>query len=81
MKRKTMPVRPRNPFVVPAKFRKAGAHGKTEKATRREAKIDLRECSLVARHPAFTRTKDEFEPLRSHHRLHTHADRNGAQRW
>jgi hypothetical protein len=37
MKRKIMLVRPRNPLVAPALFRKAGAHGKSEKATRRAA--------------------------------------------
>jgi len=40
MKRKPR-LAPRNPFVVPAKHRKAGAHGKTEKATRRAEKIQL----------------------------------------
>jgi len=40
MKRKPR-LAPRNPFVVPAKHRKAGAHGKTEKATRRADKIQL----------------------------------------
>lgn len=30
---------PRNPLVAAAKFRKAGAHGKTEKARRREQKM------------------------------------------
>lgn len=47
MKRKTMLVRPRNPLVAPALFRKAGAHGKSEKATRRAAKMELWERSLL----------------------------------
>ncbi len=33
---------PRNPFVVIAKFRKAGAHRKTHKALRRQAKVEVR---------------------------------------
>ena len=32
---------PRNPLVVAAKFRKAGAHGKSEKALRRTEKIKV----------------------------------------
>ena len=30
---------PRNPLVAAARFRKAGAHGKSEKALRREEKM------------------------------------------
>lgn len=43
MKRaKQLPNRlPRNPLVATAKFRKAGAHGKSVKALRREEKIKL----------------------------------------
>jgi hypothetical protein len=63
MKRKTMLVRTRNPLVALAKFRKGGAHGRTEKAMRREVKMDLRERSLVTRHPAFNRLQDEFRNL------------------
>lgn len=76
MKRKTMLVWPRNPLVAPALFRKAGAHGKSEKATRRAAKMELSERSLVTRHPAFNRAKDEFESLRSYHstRLQSHGE-------
>jgi len=37
MKRK--PAAPRNPFVVAAKFRKAGAHKKSNKALRRQEKV------------------------------------------
>ena len=76
MKRKTMLVRLRNPLVAPALFRKAGAHGNSEKATRRAAKMELWERSLVTRHPAFNRAKDEFESLRSYHstRLQSHGE-------
>ena len=76
MKRKTLLVRPRNPLDAPALFRKAGAHGKSEKATRRAAKMELWERSLVTRHPAFNRAKDEFESLRSYHstRLQSHGE-------
>lgn len=43
----------RNPFVVPAKQRKAGAHGISVKATRRAAKMELqREYGVtIAQHP------------------------------
>ena len=34
-------VKPRNPLVAPAKFRKAGAHEKTVKAQRRNDKLAL----------------------------------------
>ena len=37
-KRKSMA--PRNPFVAVARFKKAGVHGKTEKALRRAARIE-----------------------------------------
>src|ERR1019366_9452100 len=43
MKRKSMA--PRNPFVAAAKFRKAGAHGKTGKASRRADKMELRDVA------------------------------------
>ena len=52
MKRKTMLVRPRNPLVAPAKFRKAGAHGKSEKALRRATKMEIR--GVVGREDAGT---------------------------
>lgn len=42
MKRK--PTAPRNPLVAVAKFRRAGAHGKSVKALRRAAKTDLQKC-------------------------------------
>ncbi len=60
-KRKPMP-KPRNRLVVAAKFRKAGAHGKSFKATRREDKVSIqRDASLVARQPAFNRYEGGFE--------------------
>lgn len=51
MKRKMLA--PRNPFVAAAKFKKAGAHGKTEKALRRAARMELqREYGVkAAQHP------------------------------
>lgn len=36
---------PRNPLVVEVKFRKAGAHGKSEKALRREEKMNLKKLA------------------------------------
>lgn len=36
---------PRNPLVAAAKFRKAGAHGKSEKALRREAQMKSKNWS------------------------------------
>ena len=52
MKRKPRSA-PRNPFVMPARQRKAGAHGKSVKATRRAAKMELqREYGVaIAQHP------------------------------
>lgn len=52
MKRKPT-LAPRNPFVVPARQRKAGAHGKSVKATRRKAKMELRReyGVTIAQHP------------------------------
>lgn len=48
MKLKKLPA-PRNPFVAPAKFRKAGAHQKSLKSLRRAAKMQLqRESGRVA---------------------------------
>lgn len=41
MKRAKLQLKPRNPLVAEAKFRKAGAHGKTGKAKRRAEKIRL----------------------------------------
>ncbi len=36
-----MQKKPRNPFVAPAKFRRAGTHQKTEKAKRRQQSVAL----------------------------------------
>ena len=36
---------PRNPLVAAAKFRKAGAHGKGEKALRRGEKIKIKKLA------------------------------------
>lgn len=58
---------PRNPFVAAAKFKKAGAHRKTEKALRRQDHVNTQcESSLVTRHRTFNPTKDGFESLGSH---------------
>lgn len=43
MKRKPKILKPRNPYLVAAMFRKAGAHGKSRKAERRAAKVSLRQ--------------------------------------
>lgn len=52
MKRKAMA--PRNPLVAAAKFRKAGAHGRAEKALRRAAKVAVqREYGVMAAHHPF----------------------------
>jgi hypothetical protein len=34
-------IKPRNPFVVSMKFRKAGSHGKSEKSKRRQENVAL----------------------------------------
>lgn len=47
---------PRNPFLAPALFRLAGAHGKTMKAQRRAAKMETeRRVAQLVEHPAFNR--------------------------
>ncbi|WP_341677903.1 hypothetical protein [Niveibacterium sp. SC-1] len=38
---KKSPLAPRNPVLVPALMRQAGAHGKSKKALRREAQMQL----------------------------------------
>lgn len=43
MKRK-LKMAPRNPLVAVARFKKAGAHGKSRKAARRAAKMELEKC-------------------------------------
>lgn len=35
---------PRNPLVAVAKFKKAGAHGRSEKVSRRAVKMELEKC-------------------------------------
>lgn len=52
MKRKPK-LAPHNPLVAPAKFRKAGAHGKDHKAQRRADRVSLlREYGVTAaQHP------------------------------
>ncbi len=53
MKRKS--TTPRNPFVAAVRFRKAGKHGKTEKALRRAARMEIQQGGFgrVARQQAF----------------------------
>jgi hypothetical protein len=53
MKRKPK-LAPRNPFVAPAKFRKAGEHGKGHKAHRRADRVSLlREHGVTAAQSPF----------------------------
>lgn len=63
MKRKRLA--PRNPFVAAAKFRKAGAHGKSEKALRRVGKIEM---GMLARRSSSRLLTDRqgFDSLTSH---------------
>ena len=51
MKRKMQA--PRNPFVAAARFKKAGAHGKTVKAKRRAGRMEMRReyGVMAAQHP------------------------------
>lgn len=61
------PIRPRNPLVAATMFRKAGAHGRSEKALRRAAKMELqREAGVVAAHRTFNPGQDGIESLASH---------------
>lgn len=63
MKRK--PKAPRNPYVAAAKFRKAGLHGKSAKAMRRQEKVELTGCSSKVEHSAFNRAaRIRFPPPR-----------------
>lgn len=65
MKRKI--TAPRNPFVAAAKMKKAGAHGKSNKALRRAGKIEMqRRVGVVAAHRTFNPGQDEFESLTLH---------------
>lgn len=52
MKRK--PSAPRNPYVAVALFKKAGTHGKSEKAVRRAETVMLRRVVQMEEHLAFT---------------------------
>jgi hypothetical protein len=57
----------RNPFVAVAKFKKAGAHGKSKKALRRAEKKELQgKVGVVAAHRTFNPGQDEFESLTFH---------------
>lgn len=42
MKRKAASLKPRNPLVAESHFLKAGAHGKTRKAQRQAARMQLK---------------------------------------
>lgn len=64
MKRK--PTAPRNPFVAAAKFRKAGAHGKTGKASRRADKMALRDVAQRQSN-RFLPDRQEFNSLHPDH--------------
>ena len=63
---------PRNPFVVAAKMKKAGAHRKTEKAVRRAEKVDLvrGRSSTGFRALGFYPSGSRFDPERPHHEDH-----------
>lgn len=68
MKRKRL--KPRNRLVAAGLFRKAGAHGKSEKALRRAAKIETQwGAGVVAAHRTFNPAQDEFESLAPHQQL------------
>ena len=58
-------MKPRNPMGIHVHKRKAGAHGKTTKATRRKEKVALqRERNSTAEYPAFNRSmRVRFSPL------------------
>jgi hypothetical protein len=62
MKRKPK-LAPRNPFVVPAINRKAGAHEKTEKAVRREDRVALNRCVAQGQSIRLLTDRREFDPL------------------
>ena len=55
-------IKPRNPFVAPAKFRKAGTHEKPFKARRRDDKVAL---ATPIRH-GIKETTFQTEPLPKH---------------
>jgi hypothetical protein len=41
MKKPVASLKPRNPLIAVSRFRKAGAHGKTRKAQRRAARMQV----------------------------------------
>jgi hypothetical protein len=53
-------IKPRNPVVVPAKFRKAGTHLKTFKTHRRHERIELRRTARSFR--SNENKTPEFQP-------------------
>ena len=60
-------IKPRNPFVVFAKFRKAGFHEKSGKALRRQAKLALcNEVKKLAEHWQ-KRSDLQFAPANDSH--------------
>lgn len=58
---------PRNPFVAAARFKPAGAHGKTEKALRRANKMELRTGSVSGQHSELLPRQAQFESESVHH--------------
>jgi len=42
MKKPAFPLKPRNPLIAVSRFLKAGAHGKTRKAQRKAARMQLK---------------------------------------
>ncbi len=66
--KKRKPLAPRNPLVVVARFKQAGAHGKPEKAKRRANAVSVgREVNSIGRVSGFYPEGYEFEPRASHH--------------
>jgi len=48
-------IKPRNPLVADAKFRKAGVHEKSEKARRRQEKLALAKAAKALPEPGHKR--------------------------
>ena len=67
MKRKQKTVKQRNPFVVLALKRRAGAHEKTYKAIRKQMKQSLRGCDETGYHSGLLIRPSEFESRRPYH--------------
>jgi hypothetical protein len=63
MKKRKPKLAPRNPLVVPALQRKAGAHQKTEKALRRKEKVALNRCVAQGQSIRLLTDRREFDPL------------------